>query len=100
MTDAPPTSREKLLRRRARRLARATVAYNIVEATVAVAAGAVAGSIALVSFGGDALIESLSALVILWQLRGVHQDREARALRLIALSFFVLAASVTVESLH
>ena len=98
--NSPTAERQQVLLRRARWLARVTVAYNVVEATLSVAAGAVAGSIALVSFGGDALIESLSALVILWQLRGVHRDREARALRLIALSFFALAAAITFESLR
>jgi divalent metal cation (Fe/Co/Zn/Cd) transporter len=89
-----------VLERRARWLARATIAYNLIEAAVALVAGLAAGSIALISFGGDSLVECLSAVVILWQFRGVAEDRERRALRLIGLAFFALAAYVTVESLR
>lgn len=66
---------------------------------VAVAAGAAASSVALVGFGLDSLVEMSSGLVILWQFRHpMPESRERRALRLIGLSFFALAAYVTVES--
>ena len=86
------------LARRARLLAIATVAWNVIEAAVAIAAGTAAGSIALVGFGLDSTVEVLSALVILWQFNGLAEARERRALRLIALSFFALAAYVVVQA--
>ncbi|MEZ5372922.1 MAG: cation transporter [Microthrixaceae bacterium] len=75
-------------------LAWATVAWNLVEAVVAIIAGSVAGSVALVSFGLDSTIEVASALVIIWQFAGVDDQRERRALRLIGMSFFALALYV------
>lgn len=90
-----------MLSRRAQLIAGASVAYNVVEAVVAIAAGAVAGSIALIGFGLDSVVEVFSGVVILWQFRhAVPQSRERQALRLIALSFFALAAYVAVESLR
>ena len=93
----------QLVRRRRQRvalgLAWATIAWNTVEAVVAIGAGAVASSIALVSFGLDSTVEVLSASVIVWQMtRDVPEEREARALRLIAVSFFALAGYVTVQA--
>lgn len=95
-----PTSAERArLGRRAQLLAGASVTYNAVEAVVAVAAGSAASSVALVGFGLDSLVEMSSGLVILWQFRHpMPESRERRALRLIGLSFFALAAYVTVES--
>ena len=93
--------RRAQLGRRAQWLAGASVAYNAVEATVAIAAGAAASSIALVGFGLDSIVEMSSGLIILWQFRHpMPETRERRALRLIALSFFALAGYVTVESLR
>ena len=87
------------LGRRAQLLAAASVTYNSVEAVVAISAGAAASSIALVGFGLDSLVEMSSGLVILWQFRHrLPETRERQALRLIAVSFFALAAYVTVES--
>ena len=80
-------------------LAWATIAWNTVEAVVAIVAGAVASSIALVGFGLDATVEVLSASVIVWQMtRDVPEDREEQALRLIAVSFFALAGYVAVQA--
>jgi divalent metal cation (Fe/Co/Zn/Cd) transporter len=80
-------------------LAWATIAWNTVEAVVAIVAGAVASSIALVGFGLDSTVEVLSASVIVWQMtRAVPEDREEQALRLIAVSFFALAGYVTVQA--
>lgn len=89
---------DQRLRRNALRLAWATVAWNVVEATVSVWAGVRAGSTALVGFGVDAGIETFSAVVVIWQLQGVDEDRERRAMRLIGWGFFLLAAWITVES--
>jgi divalent metal cation (Fe/Co/Zn/Cd) transporter len=89
------------LGRRARLLASASVAYNVVEAVVAVGAGLVAGSVALVGFGLDSAVEVSSGLIVLWQFRHpLPEVREQRALRLMALSFFALAAYVGVESVR
>ena len=87
------------LERRAVRLAWATIAWNVVEAVVAIAAGTAASSIALVGFGLDSTVEVMSALVIVWQLRGLSHARERRALRLIAVSFYVLALYVSVQAI-
>ena len=89
----------RTLERRAVWLAWATVAWNVVEAVVAIGAGAAAGSIALVGFGLDSTVEVMSALVIVWQFRGVGAERERRALKLIAVSFFALAAYVTIQAI-
>ena len=87
------------LERRARLLAWSTVGWNVVEAVVAIAAGAVASSIALVGFGLDSTVEVFSAVVILWQFRGIAHEREASARKLIAVSFFVLAAYVAAQAI-
>lgn len=96
-TDTSLTAdRRTALGRRAKWLAGASVVYNSAEAVIAIGAGAASGSAALVGFGLDSLVEVSSGLVILWQFsHKIPQEREARALRLIALSFFALAAYVT-----
>ena len=87
--------------RRAQLLAGASVSYNAVEAVIAISAGLVAGSVALVGFGLDSIVEVSSGLIILWQFRHpMPQSREQRALRLMAISFFGLAAYVTFESVR
>ncbi|MGE5698300.1 MAG: cation transporter [Candidatus Sericytochromatia bacterium] len=93
--------RRAVLTRRVRLLVGATITYNIVEAAVAISAGAVASSTALVGFGLDSLIEVASAAAVAWQFSGEDPERRERtALRVIALSFFALAAYVTVESVR
>jgi divalent metal cation (Fe/Co/Zn/Cd) transporter len=80
-----------------------TVAWMIVEAGVAIASGVIARSIALVAFGLDSVIELFAAAVVIWQLRGIAEEQEARetlALRLIAATFFALAAYVTAEAVY
>jgi divalent metal cation (Fe/Co/Zn/Cd) transporter len=92
-------------RRWAWRLTAATIAWNTVEAVVAIAGGLLAASIALVGFGLDSVIEVSSALVIAWRLSRQGSDHEAneraerRAVRLIALSFFGIAAYVSFDSI-
>jgi divalent metal cation (Fe/Co/Zn/Cd) transporter len=93
------------LRRRGLLLAGLTIAWNAAEAIVAVSAGIAAGSIALVGFGFDSMIEVLSAWVVVWQFRGelrggYDEDRERRALRVIGVTFFVLAGYVAVEAIR
>jgi len=88
------------LRRRARRLAWLTIGWNSVECVVAVGAGVAAGSIALVGFGLDSLVEVFAGSVVVWRLAGEDRERERRALRLIAVSFFALAAYVVAESVR
>lgn len=98
VTTTHATTQRSRLRRRALWLAWATVAWNTIEAVVAISAGSAAGSIALVSFGLDSVIEVASAVVIIWQFSGRDEQREQRALRLIALSFFALAAYVSIRA--
>jgi divalent metal cation (Fe/Co/Zn/Cd) transporter len=89
------------LGRRAQLLAGASVTYNIFEAVIAVTAGIVAGSVALVGFGLDSVVEVSSGIIILWQFRHrLPESREQQALRLMAFSFFALAAYVTFESVR
>jgi divalent metal cation (Fe/Co/Zn/Cd) transporter len=97
----PSPAQRTRLGRRAQLLAGASVAYNIVEAMIAIAAGLAAGSVALIGFGLDSVVEVSSGLIILWQFRHrLPESRERRALRLMAFSFFALAAYVTFESLR
>src|SRR5450759_1706691 len=100
--DMTPARREELVRR-AFLLEYFTLAWMVVEAAVAVASGVIAHSIALVAFGLDSLIELFAALVVIWQLRGVAEEQEAKedvALRLIAITFFALAAYVSAEAIY
>ncbi len=100
-TYAVDPGRREQLGRQAQLLAAASVSYNLIEAVIAIAAGLLAGSIALVGFGLDSIVEVSSGLIILWQFRHpLPETRERQALRLIALSFFALAAYVTFESLR
>ena len=99
--DRRVVDRRRLLGKRAQLLAGASVFYNLIEAALSIAAGVVAGSVALVGFGLDSLVEVSSGVVILWQFRHrMPETRERQALRLMAFSFFALAAYVTVESLR
>ncbi|WBB93759.1 cation transporter [Verrucosispora sp. WMMC514] len=100
-TSAVTPRRRAVLSRRSLWLAYATAGYNLLEGLVAIAAGAAASSTALVGFGLDSFVEVSSAAVLIWQFRSrVPEDRERLALRLIGLSFFALAAWVTVDALR
>ncbi|MEU4773417.1 cation transporter [Micromonospora sp. NPDC023644] len=93
--------RRALLSRRSLWLAYATAGYNLLEGLIAIAAGAAASSTALVGFGLDSFVEVSSAAVLIWQFRSrVPEDRERLALRLIAVSFFALAAWVTFDAVR
>jgi hypothetical protein len=95
----PSTSNATVVRR-ARKLEFLTLAWNLVEAAVAIGSGAVADSAALIAFGIDSLIESSSSVVLLWRLCGGDRGeaRERQALRLVGLSFLALAAYVAVDA--
>lgn len=94
------------LHRRALRLEYFTIAWNVVEAVVAIGAGLIAGSVALVGFGVDSSIEVVSAVGLLWRLRKAGPDAEVaeesaaekRALYVVAATFFLLAAYITYEA--
>jgi divalent metal cation (Fe/Co/Zn/Cd) transporter len=96
--------RRSVLTRRVRWLVAATITYNVIEAVVAITAGTIASSTALIGFGLDSVIEVSSAAAVAWQFSARdHDTREARektTLRIIAVSFFALAAYITVESVR
>jgi divalent metal cation (Fe/Co/Zn/Cd) transporter len=101
---APPMAGEReKLQRQARLLAWGGIAWHFVEFAIAITAGIAAGSIALIGFGADSLIESLAGFVVVWLFTGarlVSSTAERRAQQLIAISFFVLATYVTVEAIR
>jgi divalent metal cation (Fe/Co/Zn/Cd) transporter len=85
--------------RRGRRLEYLTLAWNSLEALIAILAGMIAGSIALVGFGIDSVIECSSGAVLLWRLRSDQNERaEQVALRLVGVSFLALTAYILYES--
>jgi divalent metal cation (Fe/Co/Zn/Cd) transporter len=94
--------RKSRLARRVRWLVAATISYNVVEAVVAITAGTIASSTALIGFGLDSVIEVSSAAAVAWQFsareHAVREARERQALRIIAVSFFALAAYVTIDA--
>ncbi|PAZ15168.1 cation transporter [Streptomyces sp. SA15] len=100
----PTPTRRTQLARRIRLLVAATITYNVIEAIVALTAGTLASSTALIGFGLDSVIEVSSAAAVAWQFsaadHAVRDAREKTALRIIALSFFTLAAYVTVDSVR
>jgi divalent metal cation (Fe/Co/Zn/Cd) transporter len=87
---------------RARALNRFSLAWNVVEAGLALAAGIAAGSISLVGFGLDSVVEVSASVALAWRLaqegKGCTQPDDRRATRLVALSFGALAAYVAVEA--
>ena len=91
------------LERRARLLAWGGIAWHFVEFGIALAAGVTAGSIALIGFGADSLVEAFAGFVVVWLFTGgrLHSaTAERRAQQVIAVSFFVLTAAVAAESLR
>jgi divalent metal cation (Fe/Co/Zn/Cd) transporter len=99
--EAEQGQRRARLGRRAQLLAGVSVAYNLIEAAVAITAGSVASSSALIAFGLDSTVEVFSGVVVLWQFRhAVPESRERLALRLMAVGFFALAAWVAVDSIR
>ncbi|GAA2012630.1 cation transporter [Nakamurella flavida] len=95
----PGAARRAVLSRRVRLFVAATITYNIVEAVIALGAGSAASSSALIGFGLDSIIEVTSAAAVAWQFAGPDpRVRERTALRVIAWSFFALAAYVAVDA--
>jgi Co/Zn/Cd efflux system component len=97
----PTPLRRAVLSRRIRLFAAATITYNVIEAAVALWAGGVADSSALIGFGLDSVIEVASALALSWQFSAKDPERrEHLTLRIIAISFFALAAFVAVDAVR
>ncbi|HWS51713.1 MAG TPA: cation transporter [Microbacterium sp.] len=102
MTAATATAPDRVasLQRRIRWIVAATIAYNVVEAAIAITAGTIASSAALIGFGLDSMIEVLSAAAVAWQFTRRDPERwEKPTLRVIAMAFFALAAFVIMNSL-
>ncbi|MDQ3941037.1 MAG: cation transporter [Actinomycetota bacterium] len=78
--------------------------YNVIEAGVGLAAGLAAGSVALIGFGLDSVVEASSSIVIIWRLStersgaSTSEDAERKAIRLVALAFYALALYIVVNS--
>lgn len=99
MAELVLPARREVLARRIRLLVAATIAYNVVEAIIALSEGARVASTALIGFGLDSVIEVSSAAAVAWQFSAPDpKTREKRALRLIAFSFFALALYVGVDA--
>ncbi|MCW2932351.1 MAG: cation transporter [Actinomycetia bacterium] len=100
----PSLARRDVLARRVRLLVAATITWNVAEAAVAITAGTVSSSAALLGFGLDSVVEVSSAAAVAWQFSArdhdIREAREKTALRVIALSFFALATYVTADSAH
>lgn len=93
-------ARTRVLRRRIRIVVAITITWNIIEAIIALAAGGAASSAALIGFGLDSIVEVLSAAAVAWQFAAPDPEkREKTALRVIAVSFFGLAAYVSVDAI-
>jgi len=99
MASTATASRRDTLHRRIRLIVGITIGYNLIEAVIAITAGSIASSAALVGFGLDSTIEVLSAAAVAWQFTRRDPERwEKPTLRVIAVAFFALAAYVTATS--
>lgn len=93
-------SRKLVLQRRIHLVVGVTITYNVIEAIIALVAGSVASSAALIAFGLDSVVEVLSAAAVAWQFNAADPERRERtALRVIAVAFFALAIYVAVDAL-
>lgn len=89
--------------RRARQLSWISVVWMAAEGGIAIAAGILAGSIALIGFGIDSAIEGFASLVIVWRFSGgriLSQAAEERAQKLVAIQFFILAPYIAFEAIQ
>ena len=94
------SSREVVLTRGVR-LEYLTIGWNVLEGVVGIAAGALAGSIALMGFGLDSGIEVFSGAVLLWRLKSQEsEEAERRAVRLVGASFVILSAYILYDAAH
>jgi divalent metal cation (Fe/Co/Zn/Cd) transporter len=92
--------RRHRLHRRVRIIVASTITYNVIEAIVAITAGVLASSAALIGFGLDSVIEVLSAVAIAWQFTRQDPERwEKATVRAIGIAFFALAAYVSVDAI-
>lgn len=82
----------------ARRLSYFTVGYNVAEGIVSIAFALLAGSPALLGFGIDSFVESLSGAVMIWRFTGADNRREARAIQLVGVSLIILAVYVAYDA--
>lgn len=99
MTPTLTPQRRATLQRRIRWIVAATIGYNLIEAVVAIAAGTIASSGALIAFGLDSTIEVLSAAAVAWQFTRRDPERwEKGTLRVIAIAFLALAVYVVAGS--
>src|SRR5664279_1276971 len=97
--STPDAARRTVLSRRIQLFVAATITYNVIEAVVAITAGTMASSTALIGFGLDSIIEVSSAAAVAWQFAAKDPEtRERTALRFIAWSFFALAAYVSFDA--
>src|SRR5258708_5483700 len=91
---------KEILLTRGLRLEYVTLGWNVVGVAIVVLAAMAAHSVALIGFGIDSLIEIFASVVVIWQLNGVEQNRERRALRLISVAFFALVGYIVIQSGH
>ncbi|MEV7527666.1 cation diffusion facilitator family transporter [Agrococcus sediminis] len=99
MTTTLADDRRTRLRRRVRWIVGFTITYNVIEAIVAIWAGTVASSAALIGFGLDSVVEVMSAAAVAWQFTRKDPERwEAVTVKVIAIAFFALAAYVTIDA--
>jgi len=91
---------ESALLRRGLRLEYATLGWNVVGVGIVIAAAIAARSVALAGFGLDSLIEIFASVIVVWQLKGVNEARERRALRLIGGAFYALAVYILIQTAY
>jgi len=77
-----------------------TLGWNVIGSVIILGSAVLAKSVALAGFGADSLIEIFASLVVVWQLKGVEDDREQRAMRYIGLAFFALAVYLLAQSAY
>jgi divalent metal cation (Fe/Co/Zn/Cd) transporter len=106
VTHGQLSAHDQKLTKRGLRLAQFTVAYNVAEGAIAITAGILAGLVSLIGFGFDSGIESIASVLVGLRLAArlksgeADEVRERRALKLVALTFFLLAAYVTIEGIR
>src|SRR4051794_12865999 len=98
MTGTLSAGRVTALRRRGYALEAATLAWNVVGVVVLTVIASRTGSVAILGFGLDSLIEIGASVVVIWELSGTGAARQRRALRLIAVAFLALAVYMTVQA--